>query len=36
VLRFPPSHAHVAYGTGHIELLDRVDLSDRIARWLAS
>ena len=34
-LRFPPSHAHVAHGTGHFELLDRVDLADLIASWLA-
>ena len=34
-LRFPPSHAHVAHGTGHFELLDRVDLADLVASWLA-
>ena len=34
VLGFPPSHAHVASGTGHLELLERPDVSDRIASWL--
>jgi len=34
VLGFPPSHAHVASGTGHLELLERPDLSHRIASWL--
>jgi len=34
-LAFPPSHAHVAHGTGHLELLERGDLADHIATWLA-
>jgi len=34
VLAFPRAHAHVAGGTGHLELLERPDLSERIASWL--
>ena len=34
-LRFPASRRWIAYGAGHLDLLDRPDVYERIRRWIA-
>ncbi|HEX7566081.1 MAG TPA: hypothetical protein VF396_22960, partial [Bradyrhizobium sp.] len=33
-LAFPPEHRWTAYGAGHLDLLERVDVYERIRAWL--
>ncbi|WP_394835926.1 GPI inositol-deacylase [Pendulispora rubella] len=35
-LAFPEAHRSIAYGTGHLDLLDRAEVYRTIASWLAS
>src|SRR4029077_9037517 len=35
VLRFPEAHRWIAYGAGHLDLLDRADVYATIKSWLA-
>jgi hypothetical protein len=34
-LRFPASRRWIAYGAGHLDLLDRPEVYDRVRRWVA-
>jgi len=35
-LRFPATRQWIAYGAGHLDLLDRPEVYDRIRRWVAA
>jgi pimeloyl-ACP methyl ester carboxylesterase len=35
-LRFPASRRWIAHGAGHLDLLDRQDVYDRIRRWISA
>ena len=35
-LAIPESHRLIAYGTSHLDLLDRPEVCEQIARWLAA